>query len=83
MPKFSPGEPVEMAVDSVSLADSKSTALPQGTKGRVCHVYPFGYCCVQLAGKGCRRVHETKLRPASEPAPACTASCSNGCSYRG
>lgn len=79
MTKFSPGDIVKMAEDSVSLVGGEITHLPEGTIGRVCRVTPFGFCCVRLAGKGCRRVHEEKLGAATGSAPACTIKCTSGC----
>jgi hypothetical protein len=50
-----------------------------GEKGRICRILPFNQYCVQLQNLGCRRIVEANLRGADEPAPDCTAACTEGC----
>lgn len=74
------GQPVTLSSSSVSTARGQRVALNQGRKGRVCKVYPGGQCCVQFgAPTGCRRMDQSRLQPAPEPAPACSNSCAAGC----
>lgn len=53
------------------------TRMDAGLKGRVCHKFQSGFCCVRFEGIGCRKVHERHLAISSEPAPQCDASCSS------
>lgn len=74
------GQVVQLRVQSTSTLGGGRTALQSGLVGRVCAKTPFGFCCVQFVGVGCRRVHEDKLilAPSGTIGPDCTIPCTNG-----
>lgn len=77
---LSVGQPVTLKTSSVSKAGGLNVSLNKGRKGRVCKMYPGGFCCVQFGGPiGCRRVSSSRLEPAIGPAPPCSTSCTRGC----
>lgn len=72
------GSIVEVTEDRTSLKGGTSKLLASGTKGRVCRVMDF-YCCVMVAGAGCRRVAKHHLRISSGSAPPCSPGCAQRC----
>lgn len=78
MPKFRPGQVVQLVEDRTSVAGGEAQTLTQGSIGRVCKVHVGGSYCVQLETR-CLRVTEKFLRSASGSAPACGEECTAGC----
>lgn len=74
-----PGQVVRLVDRSVSHTGGSSRVLAAGLVGRICRVTPFGYCCVQFRGAGCRRIFKSRLVASNESAPACTRACTQGC----
>jgi hypothetical protein len=78
VPRFRPGQVVQLVEDRTSVAGGKTETLLEGSIGRVCKVHVGGSYCVQLEER-CLRVTEKFLRSARGNAPACGDQCTGGC----
>jgi len=70
---------VEIVEPGVSVKGGNRRTTPAGLAGRVCKKYPSGFCCVQLQGLGCFRIHQHRLQTTSQVAPECSRDCEQGC----